>query len=201
VHSQEGLIRKMRVSLSKRKHLPVLKPNNCNFSFPFWKFGKIRSLERSRLEYNSSSAYIWVMESFEDYLPPFSLRDKVVLDLGACCGETAYFFLKHGAGKVVCVEYDPECVRMLNDNKKNLDLNIDIIPERFSLKHLGVLHDFIKCDIEGDEVDLLPVAGSLKPCVLEVHSVYLARLFENKGFHVFKRSSKNNFIMTNYIRK
>ena len=191
----------MRVSLSKRRHLPVLKPDNCDCSFPFWKFSKIWSLERSGLEYNSNSAHIWVMESFEDYLPPFSLRDKVILDIGACCGETAYFFLKHSARKVVCVEYDPECIRMLSYNKKNLNLNIEIIPERFSLKHLEVFHDFIKCDIEGDEVDLLPVAESLKPCVLEVHSVDLTHLFENKGFHVISRSSGHNFIMTNYMGK
>jgi hypothetical protein len=39
------------------------------------------------------------LDQFEKYyLPPFPLKNKKVLDLGACCGETAYFYLQHGAG-------------------------------------------------------------------------------------------------------
>ena len=36
----------------------------------------------------------------EQYLP----CGKKILDIGAGCGETALFYFKHGAEKVVCVE-------------------------------------------------------------------------------------------------
>ncbi len=70
---------------------------------------------------------------------------KTVLDLGAGCGETAQFYLNHGAEKVISIEadsscYDKLCANFINDNR--------VIP---ILAHL----DSIKCDIEGGERDMV----------------------------------------------
>lgn len=66
---------------------------------------------------------------------------KTVLDLGAGCGETAQFYLNHGAEKVISIEADSECYDKLCSNFANDNRVIPI------LAHL----DSIKCDIEGGE--------------------------------------------------
>jgi predicted RNA methylase len=133
------------------------------------------------------------------YLPPFSLTDLTVLDIGACCGETAWYFLKHGANKVVCIECDRARVKIIEENRRNLNLNIEIVPEPFKPEHLSIPHDFIKCDIEGGEVELLPYANILKPCVVEVHNRWIKEQFEQNGFHIMNESSSGSlFLMANY---
>jgi predicted nicotinamide N-methyase len=70
---------------------------------------------------------------------------KTVLDLGAGCGETAQFYLNHGAEKVISIESDSNCYNMLRSNFANDHRVIPI------LAHI----DSIKCDIEGGERDLV----------------------------------------------
>jgi len=70
---------------------------------------------------------------------------KTVLDLGAGCGETAQFYLNHGAEKVISIESDSNCYDMLRSNFANDHRVIPI------LAHI----DSIKCDIEGGERDLV----------------------------------------------
>ena len=66
-----------------------------------------------------------------------------MLDAGAGCGETALFYLNHGAKHVICVEPPGEALRML---KKNFggDSRVTIVESSV---------DLIKCDIEGAELD------------------------------------------------
>ena len=73
----------------------------------------------------------------ETYLPV----GKTVLDVGAGCGETAFFYLNHGADHVICVESDPEAVAHL---KKNFggDSRVTILPFQVNS---------IKIDVEGSE--------------------------------------------------
>ena len=180
-----------------------MKPNAYEGAgFPLWKFRKVRSLEKSGLLYNTVSAKTWVNELFDGYyLPNFSLKGKTVLDVGACCGETAYYFLRKGASKVVCIECDASSIELLRKNVENLGMNVEVIPERFNLKHLQKQHDFMKCDIEESEQILLPVVDRLKPCVLEVHGFALKEMFEKKGFRVVHRFGgmhQHLFIMANY---
>ncbi len=78
----------------------------------------------------------------EHYLPPSGLEGKTVLDLGAGCGETAFFFLVHGASRVVCIESDQNAVRLLRENFSS-DNRVDIV-------HAQI--DAIKIDIEGSEL-------------------------------------------------
>jgi SAM-dependent methyltransferase len=75
------------------------------------------------------------------YLPREPLQGRTVLDLGAGCGETAQFFLNHGAGKVVCVEPESKCLEYLRKNFGN-DPRVEIVSDFI---------DHIKIDIEGAE--------------------------------------------------
>jgi SAM-dependent methyltransferase len=77
----------------------------------------------------------------EWYLPV----GHTVLDLGAGCGETAFFYLNHGAKRVIAVEYDPEALRLLRENFASDD-RVTIIDARI---------DSIKSDIEGSERNMV----------------------------------------------
>ncbi|HEV2119780.1 MAG TPA: hypothetical protein VGS11_06735, partial [Candidatus Bathyarchaeia archaeon] len=77
----------------------------------------------------------------EWYLPVKS----TVLDIGAGCGETAFFYLNHGARKVICVESDPKAVELLKKNFGS-DSRVVIVDAHV---------DSIKIDIEGSERDMI----------------------------------------------
>jgi len=109
------------------------------------------------------------------YLPEFSLEGKTVLDVGAGCGETAYFYFQHGVTRVIAIEIDPIEVELL---KKNADLNdwnseirqLKIVPRAFELEDLKKERfDFVKIDIEGGEADLLKLDTIGFPVVMEAH--------------------------------
>lgn len=119
------------------------------------------------------------------YHPPFDLAGKTVLDVGATCGEVAYWFIKqHHAEKVICIESDPESLPFLNANKALM--NIEIVAEDFNIKHLrDFRYDFIKCDVEGSEMILLEyeaAGGVLKPCIVEAHTNWIRDQFLKAGF-------------------
>jgi SAM-dependent methyltransferase len=79
------------------------------------------------------------------YLPSKSLVGKTVLDLGAGCGETAQFFLNHGASRVVCVEPNSTWLEYLQKNFGN-DPRVEIVSDFI---------DHIKMDIEGGEEGMI----------------------------------------------
>lgn len=185
--------------LSKRKHLPVVKVGDI--SFPLWKyryaklFSEFLSLkldDYGRLVINE----LWMFEKY--YLPPFSLKNKTVLDIGACCGETAYFYLRRGAEKVICIESLESRANIILENKKNFNLNIELINDFLKPEHLALDYDFMKCDIEGAEVALLPYCSQLKPCILEVHSEAIRQQFESAGFHTIFSAENAYPLLTNY---
>jgi predicted RNA methylase len=70
---------------------------------------------------------------------------RTVLDVGAGCGETALFYLKHGAQRVVCIEGDEKALELLARNFGH-DNRVTIVP---------VMIDSIKIDIEGGEENLV----------------------------------------------
>jgi len=179
------------IGLSKRWHLPVWKVSGATFKL--WQLQRARSVEMTirksglKLDGCGVNALVELHQMGRYYLPPFSLNGKTVLDIGAGCGETAWYFLRNGARKVVCIEQDKRRARLIEENRKNLNLSIEIIPHAFTAKHLSIPHDFIKCDIEGGEIELLPYAKKLKPCVLEVHSAWIKQQFEKNGFHAITK--------------
>lgn len=103
------------------------------------------------------------------YLPKFSLEGKTVLDIGAGCGETAFFYLLAGAKKVICVEINAELIPFLAENKQR-GLNMEVVSKPFELSLLSENKiDFMKCDCEGCEKIFLQ-CSSIPPCVMETHN-------------------------------
>ncbi len=79
------------------------------------------------------------------YLPSKSLAGKTVLDLGAGCGETAQFYLNHGASRVVCIEPESKSLEYLRKNFGK-DPRVVIVSDFI---------DHIKMDIEGAEEGMI----------------------------------------------
>lgn len=103
----------------------------CELSDFFWMelSPKHRQLVKAELDY----WHKW-------YIPPNGIKGTV-LDVGAGCGETANFYLAHGAERVICIESDPQALLYLYVNYRR-DPRILIIPDRI---------DRVKIDIEGSE--------------------------------------------------
>lgn len=115
---------------------------------------------------------IWecvLSKTWDLYLPDFSLRGKTVLDVGAGEGETAWFFLKHGAARIICVEPNPFCLAILSKNIRANNWPVDVIPERFSTSLLKLNPDFAKIDCEGGEEELLRLCRIATPMTIETH--------------------------------
>ncbi|MEN3052056.1 MAG: hypothetical protein ABC596_09630 [Candidatus Methanosuratincola petrocarbonis] len=114
------------------------------------------------------------------------LKDAVVLDVGAYNGDSAKFFLEHGAKQVICIEPDVEQALKIEDPRCR------IIIDEFRLEHLRIPHDCIKVDIEGWEEILLDYDKPLKPCVVEVHGQQLWKKFEDRGWEYVSKSRLAN---------
>ena len=79
------------------------------------------------------------------YLPIRGVKGKIVVDLGAGCGETAFFYLKHGASRVIAVEKNRDCLDRLRKNFGE-DSRVDIIDA-----YVG----HVKVDIDGEEAGMV----------------------------------------------
>lgn len=134
------------------------------------------------------------------YIPPGGLEDKTVLDVGACCGETAYVFFKHGAKKVIAIEPDPQRCNLLSYNSYERGWPIEIYNRKFQLSDLDIPHDFMKVNIEGYELLLLDRPEKIGPCVVDVHNWYIQEKFSQIGFHLITKASEmlGQTYMTNY---
>ena len=129
------------------------------------------------------------------YLPR-SLLGKTVLDVGAGCGETAFFYIYHGAKRVVCIESDTLACKLIRVNRQRLNLNVEIICSKFNLDHLYIPHDFMKMDIEGGESLLLGWHGKLQECVIETHDPIISSVLSSKyGLKVKTRLSNGCSIL------
>jgi|YelNatPaOPRAMG01_1025707.scaffolds.fasta_scaffold25786_4 tRNA G37 N-methylase Trm5 len=151
--------------------------------------------KRIKLLYNFFFIFVDEWKTWEKYyLPPFSLHGKTVLDVGAGCGETAFFYILYGAKKIIAIERDVKALRCLEENVKENNWNVEIIPEPFKIEHLNLPHDFMKMDIEGSEAVLLNLQIN-KPCIVEVHSHELMLKFQEKSFKKIYSHKKEHYVM------
>lgn len=198
---------RIRLGFSKRKSLPSIKYLGCSYlpwKLPFvmkaarnWsiqetgenefsvsRFGHVLRLPTDNLGVLLGEWNDWS----RDYIPQFSLKDKVVLDVGAGAGETALMFFLNGARKVISVESDLESINYLRTNALTNDWNMEIIHDEFNLAHLSLGADFLKMDCEGCEKSLL-LATTLPPCRLEVHSRAVQKALGSKfGLRILRYS-------------
>lgn len=202
------------LTLSKRRRVPVFRKFGKNFLphqlLRFLAHSRWLSVIRANEEnivvelYGQrmlllSSYFIMLANEWNSwekyYLPIFSLKGKTVLDVGAGCGETAFFYLLHGAKKVVAIEPDLKAANCLRENTRRNKWNVEIIPEHFKTEHLRIPHDFMKMDIEGREGELLNVSYA-KECIVEVHTDELRRKFEERGFRKVYSSKEGYSLMS-----
>lgn len=152
---------------------------------------KIRRTYRSKgWIFSSNRRYIYVfdMDEWLKYYLPFSVEGLTILDVGAGEGETARFYLEHGAKKVICIESDPEAFKLLLKNSQGRSMVC--LNKKFSISDLNMDFDLVKVDIEGDEEALLNV-DCKKAIVVEIHSPQLAEKFRDKGYIIQSRSENH----------
>jgi 2-polyprenyl-3-methyl-5-hydroxy-6-metoxy-1,4-benzoquinol methylase len=134
-----------------------------------------------------------------DYKFPSSLTNKTILDIGAGCGETIFYFALQGCRNFIAVEPNTQAADLLRMNGENNSLNIKVYNDIFRTSHLNELFDFIKCDCEGGESILLEQEIS-KPIALEVHGLDLIKKFQKKHFKKVTNPNDNSpiCIMRNF---
>jgi hypothetical protein len=190
----------VKFGLSRKKHLPVIwVADSSNYHpYRFDVFLKYRGLTLTKIddkhvaicknglefillqEYAPFIIYEFV-EWHRYYKFPSSLKNKTLLDVGAGCGETIFFYALKGCRNFIAVEPNIQCANLLRKNAKNNSLNVKVYNDIFREKHLNENFDFIKCDCEGGESILLEKEIS-KPISLEVHGLELIKKFQEKHF-------------------
>ena len=67
---------------------------------------------------HGGQSFIRECPHWEEWYLPSSLSGKKVLDVGARWGDTAAFFMKHGASKVIMIEADKTMEKIHSDQHK-----------------------------------------------------------------------------------
>jgi SAM-dependent methyltransferase len=128
--------------------------------------------------------YLYERKRWENqYLPPYGVKDKTILDIGAGAGETAKFFLDHGAKNIIAVEINPYALPSLRRNASKH--HITVIEKPFATSMLQLPHDYMKMDIEGYETSLLMddcLEWYKKPCIVEAHNKFIIDGLTKAGF-------------------
>jgi predicted nicotinamide N-methyase len=70
------------------------------------------------------------------YLPPWSLKGKTVLDVGAGCGETALFYYLHGASRVIAIEPQSSLTHLLRKNMARNNWDMEVVEGLFQMPML-----------------------------------------------------------------
>jgi len=134
-------------------------------------------------------------ENYDRHWNFTSFEDKVVLDLGADYGSTAYYFLGKGAKRVIAVEGDTGLAEKFASNFKKDERVISIAgfiekAEQVDNLILSYHPDIVKVDIEGNEKCLLDAkrVDDVKEWLIEAHTeeAYrtLCRFLAERGFRV-----------------
>lgn len=159
---------------------------------PFYRtiYGLLHPYEAKGWVFSDFRKQIFMREyaEWEMFYLPVNVNGKIVLDVGAGEGETARFYLEHGAKKVICIEPENNAFNLLVFNSKNRSM--EGYNKAFDLSDLNLEFDVLKMDIEGYEEILLDVPKITKPCIIEVHGLQLIEKFLKKGYKLKTRSEK-----------
>lgn len=179
-----------KIGLSNRRKIPVWRLFDSTFAI--WDRGKaVEKVKQAGLftdgEFYFAKIGKWnfkltryyagmIVNEFpiwESKYLPVNVSGKTVLDIGAGEGESAAFYLMHGASRVIAIEPDPVAFNLLRENVEANHLPVEPINARFSVSQLSIPHDFLKMDIEGYESALLdlPDDFALGDCIIEGHKV------------------------------
>ena len=138
----------------------------------------------------SAERHIWI----HHYKPP--KQNATILDAGAGCGETAWFFFNEfKAKKVICVEPNKDRFNLLESNAKSNNWNVELIndiirPEHIERKDI----DFMKMDIEGAEKEFINF--KLPPSAIETHTKMITQAYvnNNQGFRISWQNRVNAIV-------
>ena len=148
---------------------------------------------------------LFEVDDYEKFYGTIDYKDKVVLELGADRGSTAWFFLEKGAKKIISIERDDiyfsELCYNIEDDERVIPIHIEINNSIY----LPILIRFFKPDIlhsdcEGGERFLLDVDDSLFSTVkiyqIEVHGYELhERIIEKLNRLKYEISMDDNWIL------
>lgn len=206
----------VRFGLSRKKHLPCIWVGEItNFSLlRLDVFFKFRGMKFSRKQDGnievSKNGFTFTLDpkyativvtEFADwdthYCPPFSLKNRTVIDVGAGCGETIMYYALKGCRNFIAIEPNPCYADLLMKNSERNCLTVKVHNDIFRKEHLEEQFDFMKCDCEGGESILLQ-QEKCKPVSLEVHGDELRKKFMKRGFKIVKDFGNGTCIMRNY---
>jgi len=140
-------------------------------------------------------------EDYNYYYGHVDYTNKVVLDIGADYGSTAYYFLSKGAKLVIAIESNPHLYERL---RRYADKVRVITPIRIHISNNQQIEDLlvkykpdiVKFDCEGCERHLLEVDNS----IFIVPSVYIVECHTNDIIARFKNKlTLNNYKITHVI--
>jgi SAM-dependent methyltransferase len=188
--SKLNVSNKITLGLSRKLKVPVL--YWYGNTYPLWKYWKMKEISKLFPVCDKHVSSLLMRFGFEYYKachPNFDLTNKTVLDVGAGCGETAFYFLRYaGAKHVICIENHPGRIEALRFNKDACALDITVVGEDFKVQHLDMFdYDFIKMNIEGFEellYDEIDGYKKLKPCWLQAHNWYAVSKMQKLGFRI-----------------
>lgn len=153
-----------------------------------------------------SSIYV---EDYEFQYGQVNYKDRIVLDIGADIGSTAYFFLKKGAKLIVAVEGSEQCFDKLKSNAKSFKSTIPILcfinkPEQIETLIQRWKPDILKMDIEGGEIHLFQIADAtfklVNEYLIEIHSESLLDMLKKKsaanGYEIVSLGPQSLFDVT-----
>jgi SAM-dependent methyltransferase len=148
--------------------------------------------------YDYARIYLTEYRQWEkEYLPPKGVKGKTVLNVGAGAGESAKFFLDHGAREVIAVEPSPVALPYLWRNAEGHP--ITVIDRFFDVEMLTIPHDYMEMDIEGYEVELI-TSGALgwygKDCSIEAHNRFIVNKLGEAGFIGEAAAGDDNLVKT-----
>jgi hypothetical protein len=151
----------------------------------------LSELKETNWRFSEKRLDLLLAEDWARYYLPIDVTGLTILDVGAGEGETAKFFLDHGATKIICIEPEPIAAKTLNANALNHPGKIEVYPRFFELSDLSLKHDFMKMDIEGYEESLLSGIQLSAPAVIEVHGLQLRDKFRKQNYRIDDEPNRN----------